>query len=200
MSEITQEPLTLPPDQQQQLVELLRVWQSARDALNDDMIGRLAGTMGQALDTLDRFNRSGMGDVLPVLAQFVGSGDCSRVLSLARLFAAAEDSMSDEMVGRLANVISEGLAVLDRLTRNGALDRVLAVFLKPEVQDVFVRFGEALANANQEFNATPHPKGGLGGLWKISKDPGNQEAIQFMGLFGKFLRAPTNGTGQGPSH
>lgn len=199
MSEITQEPLTLPPEQVQQIIELLRVWQSARDALNDDMIGRLAGTMGQALDTLDRFNRSGMGDVLPVLAQFVSSGDCNRVLSLARLFAAAEDSMSDEMVGRLATVITEGLSVLDRLTRNGALDRILAVFLKPEVQDVFVRFGEALANANQEFNTTPHPKGGLGGLWKIGTDPGNQEAIQFMGLFGKFLRSPTNGTGQ-PSH
>jgi len=84
-------------------------------------------------------------------------------------------------------VVSEGLSVLDRLTRNGALERILQVLLQPEVQDVLVRFGEALAKANQEFDTVPHPKGGIGGLWKIGTDQGNQEAIQFMGLFGKHL-------------
>ena len=188
MNQVTQEPSSLPPEQQEQVVELLRVWQSARDALNDDMVGRLAATMGQSLDTLDRFNRSGIADALPVIAQFVQSGDLQRVLALGRLVAAAEDSLSDDMVSRLTTVISEGLSVLDRLTRNGALDRVLQLLLQPAVQDVLVRFGEALANANQEFDSLPHPKGGLSGLWKIGTDPGNQEAIQFMGLFGKHLR------------
>jgi hypothetical protein len=189
MNQITQEPLTLPAEQQEQIIELLRVWQSARDALNDDMVGRLAATMGQSLDTLDRFNRSGIADALPVIAQFVRSGDFQRVVSLSRVIAAAEDSLSDDMVSRLTLVISEGLSVLDQLTRNGSLERILQVFLRPEVQDVFVRFGEALAKANQEFDSMPHPKGGLGGLWKIGTDPGNQEAIQFMGLFGKHLRS-----------
>lgn len=189
MNQITQEPLTLPAEQQEQIIELLRVWQSARDALNDDMVGRLAATMGQSLDTLDRFNRSGIADALPVIAQFVRSGDFQRVISLSRVIAAAEDSLSDDMISRLTLVISEGLSVLDQLTRNGSLERILQVFLRPEVQDVFVRFGEALAKANQEFDSMPHPKGGLGGLWKIGTDPGNQEAIQFMGLFGKHLRS-----------
>lgn len=188
MNQMTQEPLALPPEQQEQIVELLRVWQSARDALNDDMIGRLATTMAQSLDTLDRFNRSGIADALPVIAQFVRSGDFQRVVSLSRVIAAAEDSLSDDMISRLTLVISEGLSVLDQLTRNGSLERVLQVFLRPEVQDVFVRFGEALAKANQEFDNMPHPKGGFAGLWKIGTDPGNQEAIQFMGLFGKHLR------------
>lgn len=188
MSQVKQEPLSLPPEQQEQVIEILRVWQSARDALNDDMVGRLAATMGQSLDTLDRFNRSGIADALPVIAQFVRSGDFERVISLARLIAAAEDSLSDDMVSRLTTVISEGLSVLDRLTRNGALERVLQLLLQPAVQDVLVRFGEALANANQEFDSLPHPKGGIAGLWKIGTDPGNQEAIQFMGLFGKHLR------------
>ena len=187
MNDIKHEPLSLPPEQQQQIVELLRVWQSARDALNDDMIGRLAATMGQTLDTLDRFNRSGIADAIPDVAQFVASGDLKRVLSLSRLIAAAEDSLSDDMVSRLSWVVSEGLSVLDRLTRNGALERILQVLLQPEVQDVLVRFGEALAKANQEFDTVPHPKGGIGGLWKIGTDQGNQEAIQFMGLFGKHL-------------
>lgn len=188
MNDIKHEPFSLPQGQQEQVVELLRVWQSARDALSDDMIGRLSGIIGQSLDTLDRFNRSGIADTLPVISQFVASGDLQRVLSLSRLVAAAEDSLSDDMVSRLTLVISEGLSVLDRLTRNGALERVLTVLLNPDVQDVLVRFGEALANANKEFNTLPHPKGGLGGLWKIGTDPGNQEAIQFMGLFGKHLR------------
>lgn len=188
MSEITHEPLKLPADQQEQVVEILRVWQSARDALNDDMIGRLASTVGGGLDTLDRFNRSGIADALPAIAQFVRSGDLERVLSLTRLVAAAEDSLSDDMVSRLACTISESLSMLDRLTRNGALERILTLLLEPTVQDVLVRFGEALAKANQEFDTVPHPKGGIGGLWKIGTDPGNQEAIQFMGLFGKHLR------------
>ena len=188
MNQITQEPLSLPPEQQQQIVELLRVWQSARDALNDDMIGRLAGIMSQSLDTLDRFNRSGITDALPEVAQFVRSGDLRRVLALSRLVAAAEDSLNDDMIARLSAMFSEGLSMLDRLTRNGALERVLNVLLEPAVQDVLVRFGEALAKANQEFDSVPHPKGGLGGLWKLGTDPSNQEAIQFMGLFGKHLR------------
>lgn len=188
MNQMTQEPVTMPPEQQEQIVELLRVWQSARDALNDDMVGRLATTLSQSLDTLDRFNRSGIADALPVVAQFVRSGDLQRVLALGRLVAAAEDSLSDDMVSRLTMVISDGLSILDRLTRNGALERILQVLLQPEVQDVLVRFGEALANANKEFETVPHPKGGLGGLWKLGTDPGNQEAIQFMGLFGKHLR------------
>jgi len=194
MSEVIQEPLTLAPEQQQQIVEILRLWQSARDALNDDMIGRLAGTLGQSLDTLDRFNRSGISKALPEIAQFVNSGDLKRVLSLARLIAAAEDSLSDDMVSRLSRVITDSLSILDRLTRGGALDRILQVLLEPGVQEVLMRFGDALASANHEFDSMPHPKGGIGGLWKLGTDPGNQEAIQFMGLFGKHLR---NGTGQG---
>jgi hypothetical protein len=188
MNQTMQEPLSLPPEQQAQVVELLRVWQSARDALNDDIIGRLATTLSQSLDTLDRFNRSGIADAMPVVAQFVRSGDLQRVLALGRLVAAAEDALSDDMVSRLTMVISDGLSILDRLTRNGALERILQVLLQPSVQDVLVRFGEALANANQEFETVPHPKGGLAGLWKLGTDAGNQEALQFMGLFGKHLR------------
>ncbi|MEJ2362161.1 MAG: hypothetical protein P8Z75_12160 [Gammaproteobacteria bacterium] len=190
MTETTHEALKLPPEQQEQIVEILRVWQSARDALNDDMVGRLASTLGQGLDTLDRFNRSGIADAIPDIGQFVSSGDLKRVSSLARLIAAAEDSLSDEMVARLATIITESLSVLDRLTRNGALERILDVLLQPGVQDVLVRFGDALAKANKDFDSTPHPKGGIGGLWKIGTDAGNQEAIQFMGLFGKHLRDP----------
>lgn len=188
MTEITHEPLKLPPEQQEQVVEILRVWQSARDALSDDMIGRLASTLGQGLDTLDRFNRSGIADALPAIAQFVRSGDLERVMSLVRLVAAAEDSLSDDMVSRLALTITESLSILDRLTRNGALEQILNVLLQPAVLDVFVRFGEALAKANQEFDSAQHPKGGFGGLWQMGTDQGNQEAIQFMGLFGKHLR------------
>lgn len=188
MTEITHEPLKLPPEQQEQIVEILRVWQSARDALNDDMIGRLASTLGQGLDTLDRFNRSGIAEALPDVGQFVRSGDLQRIMSLARLVAAAEDSLSDDMVARLATTISEALSVLDRLTRNGALERIMEVLLQPSVQDVLVRFGDALAKANKEFDSVSHPNGGIGGLWKVGTDASTQETLQFMGLFGKHLR------------
>ena len=64
---------------------------SASDALTDDMVGRLAGTFGEALDVLDRINRSRLARALPAgrLARLPGEGT-------AGLRAAREDSDNDQ--------------------------------------------------------------------------------------------------------
>ena len=74
------------------------------------------------------------------LVHLVRNGDLERIVHLARLLGAAGDSLSDEMVGRLAEVASDGLDLLDRVNRshikealpaisalvhNGDLDRIV---------------------------------------------------------------------------
>lgn len=104
--------------------ELERLLASAGDALTDDMVSRLSATAAEAIDLLDRINRSGIGDALPTLANMVKNGDLERVAGLARLLGSAEDALTDDMVTRLAHTAGGGLDLLDRINRSG-IDRAL---------------------------------------------------------------------------
>ena len=161
---------------------------SARDALTDEMIARLAGTLAESLDLLDRINRSRLARTLPVINQLVDNGDLERIAHLARLLGAAEDALNDEMIARVAGVLADALSLLEQLTRNNALDQILTFFLRPEVQNVLVRWGEALLGASNEYQQLPPPKGGIRAWWRLLRDPSNQQAMQFFGLFGKHLQ------------
>ena len=161
---------------------------SARDALTDDMVGRLSATLGEALDLLDRINRSRAEQVLAVITQLADNGDLERIAHAARLLGAAEDALNDEMITRVAGVMTDALSLVEQLTRNNALSQILAFFLRPEVQNVLVRWGEALLAASNEYQQMPPSKGGIGGWWRLLRDPSNQQAMQFFGLFGKQLQ------------
>lgn len=177
---------TQPPSQAE---ELGRLMASARDALTDDMVGRLSGTLGEALEVLDRINRSRAVEALAVLSRLAENGDLERLAHLARLLGAAEDALNDDMIARLAGVASDALSLLEQLTRNNALGQILAFLLRPEVQNGLVRFGEALVAANDEYQRMPAPRGGIGGWWRMLGEPSNQQAMQFLGLFGKHLQS-----------
>ena len=69
---------------------------------------------------LDQVNRSGLEKALPVLSRMVADGDLDRLAQLARVYSSAEDALTDEMVGRIAETVGEGLSLLDRLSRGGA--------------------------------------------------------------------------------
>lgn len=172
----------------ERVAHLARVLGAAEDAMSEEMVGRLAGTVTEGLDLLDRVNRSGMTKALPAISALVENGDLDRIVQLARVVGSAEDALSDEMIGRVAGVFSEGLCLFDRLTRNGALAEVVDLLLRDEVRGVLLRFGEALLAASEDFEREPAPTGGIGGLWKVMSQPGNQQALQFMGLFAKHLR------------
>ncbi len=177
-------------DDLERIVHLARVLDAAEDATNEEMLGRMAGTLGEGLDLLDRVNRSRLVDALPALTNLVETGDLDRIVHLVRLFAAAEDSVNDEMISRMAGVATNALCLIEQLTRNGDLERILTFFLRPEMQNVLVRFGEALLATSTEYEQMPPPKGGLGGLWKMLREPGNQQAMQFLGVFGRHLHEP----------
>src|ERR1035437_10827588 len=85
------------------LEEIEGVATAARDAMTEDIIGRVAGTAAEALDLVDQVNRSGLARAIPLLAQMVDNGDLQRVVNLARIYGSAEDALTEEMVGRIAD-------------------------------------------------------------------------------------------------
>ena len=99
--------------------EVARVAESARDALSDDIVARLASTLGDAVDLLDRINRSGVAQALPAISTLVSNGDLDRLVHLARLLGSAQDAVTDDIVGRVASVATDGMDLLDRVNRSG---------------------------------------------------------------------------------
>ncbi|MEY2342574.1 hypothetical protein AB4090_10765 [Acidithiobacillus sp. IBUN Pt1247-S3] len=124
----------------ERIVHLARMMGAAGDAMTDDMVGRMAEVASDGLDLLDRVNRAEVGKALPAISALVHNGDLDRIVHLARMMGAAGDAMSDDMVGRMAEIASDGLDLLDRVNRaelakalpgisamvhNGDLDRIV---------------------------------------------------------------------------
>ena len=89
------------------VADLARLIGSAEDSMSDDIVKRLSETAVGGLDMLDRVNRSGILKALPAITQLVENGDLDRLISLARFVAAMEDSLSDDIVRRVAIVATE---------------------------------------------------------------------------------------------
>jgi uncharacterized protein YjgD (DUF1641 family) len=174
----------------QRLVEFARLFGSAEDSLTDDIVNRLAGTVTQTLDLLDRFNRSGIDRALPTIARLVESGDLERLVGFARLFGSVEDSLSDDIVNRLALVVTELACLVDKLARNEGFQRLMDLLAQDEVQESLVNMLGAAAAAKQEAAELPPAKGGFGGMWQIATDPTTQDALRFMALMSKQLNKP----------
>jgi len=168
--------------------EIERLVASAQDALTDDMVVRLSATLGDGLDLLDRVNRSGIVRALPAITQLVENGDLDRLVGLARLIAALEDSMSDDIVNRLSTVATEMASLVDKLARNDGFMRLIDILGRDEVQCALVDVAEAACTAKTEAAALPAPRGGLMGLLQLARDPGTQDALRFMALVSKQLR------------
>ena len=175
--------------------ELAGLVQAARESMSDDMVARLADNVGQTLDLVDRLNRSGVADALPAIAAMVKNGDLDRLTYYARMIGAAEDAVTDDMIGRFATLAGETATVMDRLNRSGverliqlldvlnasgSLDRIAAKL--PVLVDnieLVERMLACLAGAAKEVRDAPAPTGGLMPLLKMMRDPENQKAMQF---------------------
>ena len=186
------------------LAKLARVYGSAEDALTDEMVGRLAETIGEGMSLLDQVNRSGLEKAIPALARMVNNGDLDRLSSLARVYASAEDALTDEMVARIADTLAEGMSLLDRLSRGGA-GRLVEMLAHMEASGSLKRMAETMPRLIQRmdmlegmlaaFDAAaaesaraPRATGGLGGIWSMLRDPGNQDALRYLIDLGKAMR------------
>ncbi len=179
----------------ERLARIARVLGAAEDAVTDDMIGRLAETLGDGVALLDSVNRSGISKALPLLTRMVENGDLERIAQLARLLGAMEDAVTDDMVGRFADLAGDSVTVLDRLNRSGvgklidvldrlnnlgALDkmaeRLPALVANLELAEKLLG---CLGEAAQEVKTAPPSRAGLMRLLRIARDPQNQRSIEF---------------------
>ncbi|TSA12111.1 MAG: hypothetical protein D4R74_11950 [Betaproteobacteria bacterium] len=184
----------------QRLVNLARVYGSAEDALTEEMVGRIAGAASDGLSLMDQVNRSGLEKALPTLTRLVADGDIERLAQLARVYGAAQDAMSDEIIGRLSEAMSEGLSLLDRLNRGGAgrlvemlakleasgsLERVAA--LLPTFVDRLEMVGgllESMETAAKQAEAE-RTDGGIVAMYRMLTDVRTQETLRFMLALGQ---------------
>jgi uncharacterized protein YjgD (DUF1641 family) len=168
--------------------ELESLIAGAEDSLTDDMVARLSANVSQTLDMLDRFNRSGIDHALPTIAQLVENGDLDRLVGLARLFGAVEDSLTDDIVNRLSLVATELASLVDKLSRNEGFQRLIDLLGQEEVQKGMVNMLGAASAAGEESAKLPPSKGGFGGLWQMLTDPATQDAMRFMVLLSKHIK------------
>lgn len=179
----------------ERISQLARVYHASQDALTDEMVGRLTEAVGGGLSLLDQVNRSGLDKALPAISRMAVDGDLDRLAQLARVYSSAQDALTDEMVGRLAETVGESLSLLDRLNRggagrlvemlehmesSGALERIASTLpTLLERLDTVTGLLSCLENAAQKSSAQP-ATGGFGNLWHIMTDAKTQRSLQFL--------------------
>ncbi len=184
--------------------------EAAFETLTDEMIGRLAQAASQGLDLLDDMQRHQVAEVLPFLGQLAASGHLARVVALARLLGAAEDTLTDDLVTRLADLASRAMTLLDRVGRldeghyarmwNQIEERLTPALLErslkalPVVLDLFERASEsgvlgdfvgAAVRLREDLAQAMPPSGGIAGLWGLMKDAENQRVLQALLLYAR---------------
>lgn len=109
------------------------------------------------------------------------------LVEMLNLLASARDAMSDEIITRLAGALSEGITLLDRLTRNEGLIYLLQELDRPENQRFLVSMANAFTEASKELSATPQAKGGLLCAMRLAKEPGVLEGLRLVSMIGARL-------------
>ncbi len=112
--------------------------------------------------------------------------DLEKLSELATLVTSARDALSDDIVSRVASALSEGITLLDRLTRNEGLMRLLQVLDKPESQHLLIGLSDALGKMSREISMSPPATGGVLQLLKLASEPGTQEGLRSVSLLGKY--------------
>ena len=116
----------------------------------------------------------------------ISEKDLQRIAELASIFAAAQDALTDDMVTRMASAFSEGIVLLDRLTRNEGLMRLLHMLDHPDVQCHLISLANSVHHITRDIATAPPSGGGLGGIIKLAMEPGTQEGLRAMSIIGKY--------------
>lgn len=167
--------------------EAERIFESAADALSDDIVGRLGTTMGDGLMLLDQISRSELDKAIPLINRLVETGDLEKIVNLVRVLGSAGDALSDDIVGRLSQMINELLCMADRIARNENLNKLLDLLERDHMVETLTSLCEAAATAKASHAAKP--SGGIGSLIKTLKDPEVQQALQFMSKFSSAFKS-----------
>lgn len=115
------------------------------------------------------------------------AGDLSQLYELATLVTSAKDAMSDEIVTRMSSAFSEGIALLDRVTRNEGLMRLLRALDRPETQLLLSSLADAINKMSRELATAPPAKGGIVGMLKLAREPGTAEGLRMLSLLSQSM-------------
>lgn len=113
--------------------------------------------------------------------------DLEQLSELATLVTSARDALSDEIVSRVASALSEGITLLDRLTRNEGLMRLLQVLDRPDCQYLLVGLADALTATSRDIASAAPARGGVGEMLRLVREPGTQEGLRVLSLLGEHL-------------
>lgn len=116
------------------------------------------------------------------IAANLPAADLQRLVEFAQLVSSAQDAMSDDIVNRLASALSEGITLLDRLTRNEGLLHLLREMDRPENQAFLMCMSNAFTKVSRDLATMPPTGGGIGGLLKLVSDPGTQEGLRLLAM------------------
>ncbi len=117
----------------------------------------------------------------------VGAADLRHLLELATLVTAARDAMSDDIVTRMSSAVNEGLILLDRVTRNPGLMRLLQALERSECQSLLEALADALTATSRELVSDPTGSGAGGGLLRLLRDPGTRDTLRLVCVLGGHL-------------
>ena len=147
--------------------EIASLFSGASDALTDGMVERLASTLANSLEVVDKLNEEHTRDavltLLDELSKLHRAGGLVAVFELIHLFNAIRAALTDSMVERLANFA-------ESMVTNLANEEVAAL-----AGDVH----EAVVNAQAEVSAEPSSGGLIESLRLLSR-PETQSALRFM--------------------
>jgi uncharacterized protein YjgD (DUF1641 family) len=113
--------------------------------------------------------------------------DLEQLSEFATLVTSARDALSDDIVSRLASAFSEGITLLDRLTRNEGLMRLLQVLDRDDCQYLLVGLADALTSTSREIATAAPARGGIGEILRLVRKPGTQEGLRVLSLLGEHL-------------
>ena len=127
----------------------------------------------------------GSGDAGPNSGSDDITKDLEQLSELATLVTSARDAMSDDIVTRVSSAFSEGISLLDRLTRNEGLMRLVLSLDRPENQRLLASLADALTATSRDLAQGSPAKGGIGGLLQLARDPGTQEGLRILSVLGQ---------------
>jgi len=122
----------------------------------------------------------------PQVPPMLDEASINSLVEMINLLAAAKDAMSDQMVTRMAHTASEGMNLLDHLTRNKGLMYLLQALERPEIQVYLIGLSDALSQMSREIASSPPAKGGILGILRLVSNPGTQEGLRSLSLLGQF--------------
>ena len=106
---------------------------------------------------------------------------------LAVLYKSIEDVLTDDIITRVGATVGEGLVLLDRLTRNEGLMRLMHALGRPENQFLLMGLADALTETSRQLADSEPAKGGIGGALRTVREPGTEEGLRILAVLGKNL-------------